>query len=124
MDVFQQDIIDTLVDNGKVYQCTIKLYHKILADTRKCLSYAFINRNITHVSQLTVDTYILAFIKNIQERKVFCSLNLGISGVIKDEESMKTLKEDKRRMGETILVQVVGFEKASNVVLKYVEQPL
>jgi hypothetical protein len=29
---------------------------------------------------------------------------LGISGVIKDEESMKTLKEDKRRMGETILV--------------------
>lgn len=65
MDVFQQDIIDTLVDNGKVYQCTIKLYHKILADTRKCLSYAFINRNITHISQLTVDTYILAFIKNI-----------------------------------------------------------
>ena len=37
---------------------------------------------------------------------------------------MKTLKEDKRRMGETILVQVVGFEKANNVVLKYVEQPL
>ena len=49
------------------------------------------------------------------------TLNLGISGVIKDEESMKTLKEDKRRMGETILVQVVGFEKANNVVLKYVE---
>ena len=124
MDVFNKDIIDNVCESGKIYQCTTKLYHKILGDTRKCIGYGFINRNIADVSTLNIDTYILAFIKNIQKRIVFCSLNLGVSGVIKDDESIKNFRDNKRSIGEIIKVQVTGFEKSGKIVLKYVEQPL
>jgi len=124
MDVFSKDIIDNVCESGKIYQCLTKLYHKILSDTRKCIGYGFINRNIADVSTLNVDTYILAFIKNIQKRIVFCSLNLGVSGVIKDDESIKNFRDNKRSIGEIIKVQVTGFEKSGKIVLKYVEQPL
>ena len=124
MDVFDKEIIDNVADNGKIYQCTTKLYHKILSDTRKCIGYGFINRNIIDVSTLRIETYILAFIKNIQKRIVFCSLNLGVSGVIKDDESIRNIKQNKKSIGEIVKVQVTGFEKSGKVILKYVEQPL
>jgi hypothetical protein len=63
--VFDKEIVDNVCESGKVYQCTTKLYHKILSDTRKCIGYGFINRNISDVKTLLIDTYILAFIKNI-----------------------------------------------------------
>ena len=100
MDVFDKEIIDNVTDNGKIYQCTTKLFHKILSDTRKCIGYGFINRNIIDVSTLNIETYILAFIKNIQKRIVFCSLNLGVSGVIKDDDSIKNIKQNKKSIGE------------------------
>lgn len=124
MDVFDKEIIDNVTENGKIYQCSTKLYHKILSDTRKCIGYGFINRNIVDVSSLEIDTYILAFIKNIQKRIVFCSLNLGVSGVIKDDDSIKNIKDNKKSIGEIVKVQVTGFEKTGKVILKYVEQPL
>ena len=102
----------------------MKLYHKILADSRKCIGYGFINRNIEDVTKLSVNTYILAFIKNIQERIIFCSLNLGVSGVIKDPESIKNIMDNKKSIGEIVKVQVTGFEKSGKVILNYVEQPL
>ena len=92
MDIFDKEIIDNVTENGKIYQGTAKVYHKILSDTRKCIGYGFINRNITDVTTLNIDTYILAFIKNIQKRIIFCSLNLGVSGVIKDDESIRNIK--------------------------------
>jgi hypothetical protein len=121
MDLFDKDIIDNVTENGKIYQCTTKLYHKILSDTRKCIGYAFINRNITDVTSLSIDTYILAFIKNIQKRIIFCSLNLGMSGVIKDDDSIRNIKENRKSIGEILKVQVKGFEKNGKVILKYVE---
>ena len=65
MDVFDKEMIDEMTEGGKVYQCSSKLYHKVLSDTRKCIGYGFINRNINDVRTLMIDTYILAFIKNI-----------------------------------------------------------
>ena len=124
MDIFDKEIVDNVTENGKIYQCTTKLYHKILSDTRKCIGYGFINRNIIEVSSLKPDTYILGFIKNIQKRIVFCSLNLGVSGVINNDESIKNLKENKKSIGEIVKVQVVGFEKSGKVILRYAEQPL
>jgi hypothetical protein len=56
------------------------------------------------VSTLNIETYILAFIKNIQKRIVFCSLNLGVSGVIKDDESIKNIKQNKKSIGEIVKV--------------------
>ena len=124
MDVFDKEIVDNVTEGGKIYQCTTKLYHKILSDTRKCIGYGFINRNINEISTLKIDTYILAFIKNIQKKIVFCSLNLGVSGVIKDDESIKNIKENKKSIGEIVSVQVTGFEKSGKVILRYIEQPL
>ena len=59
-----------------------------------------------------------------EKRIVFCSLNLGVSGLIKDDESIKNFRDNKRSIGEIIKVQVTGFEKSGKIVLKYVEQPL
>jgi len=104
MDVFDKEIVDNVTENGKIYQCTTKLYHKILSDTRKCIGYGFINRNIIDASSLKSETYILAFIKNIQKRIVFCSLNLGVSGVIKDDESIRNIKDNKKSIGDIVKV--------------------
>ena len=124
LDVFDKEIIDNVTEGGKIYQCTTKLYHKILSDTRKCIAYGFINRNITDMNSLKIHTQILAFIKNIQKRIVFCSLNLGMSGVINDDESIKNIKDNKKSIGEIVNVEVTGFEKSGKVILRYAEQPL
>lgn len=124
MDVFDKEIVDNVTEGGKIYQCTTKLYHKILSDSRKCIGYSFINRDIQDISTLKIDTYIQAFIKNVQKRIVFCSLNLGVSGVIKDDESIKNIKENKKSIGDIVKVQVTGFEKNGKVHLRYVEQPI
>jgi hypothetical protein len=58
LDIFDKDIVDNLIENGKIYQCTTKIYHKILSDTRKCIGYGFINRDIEDVKSLQIDTYI------------------------------------------------------------------
>jgi len=44
--------------------------------------------------------------------------------VIKDDESIKNIKQNKKSIGEIVKVQVTGFEKSGKVILKYVEQPL
>lgn len=124
IDVFDKEIVDNVCESGKIYQCTTKLYHKILSDTRKCIGYGFINWNIADVKTLIIDTYILAFIKNIQKKIIFCSLNLGVSGIIKDDESIKNFRDNKKSIGEIIKVQVTGFEKNGKVIVRYVEQPL
>jgi transcriptional accessory protein Tex/SPT6 len=124
LDIFDKEVVDNVTEGGKIYQCTTKVYHKILSDTRKCIGYGFINRNITDVSTLKIDTYIQAFIKNIQKKIVFCSLNLGVSGVIKDDESIKNIKDNFKSIGDIVKVQVTGFEKSGKIILKYVEQSI
>ena len=102
----------------------MKLWHKILSDTRKCIGYGFINRNISDVRSVQIGTHILAFIKNIQRRIIFCSLNLGVSGIIKDEASIRNFWDNRRAMGEIITARVTGFEASGKVILSYAEQPL
>ena len=58
MDIFDKEIVDNVTESGKIYQCTAKLYHKILSDTSKCIQYSFINRNIDDVTNINIDTYI------------------------------------------------------------------
>ena len=65
LEVFDKEVVDNLSESGKIYQCQMKLWHKILSDTRKCIGYGFINRNIADVRSLQTGTHILAFIKNI-----------------------------------------------------------
>lgn len=55
---------------------------------------------------------------------MFCSLNLGVSGVIKDDESIKNIKDNFKSIGDIVKVQVTGFEKSGKIVLKYAEQSI
>ena len=52
LEVFDKEIVDNFNEGGKIYQCRMKLWHKILSDTRKCIGYGFINRNIADVRSL------------------------------------------------------------------------
>ena len=52
---------------------------------------------------------------------MFCSLNLGMSGVINDDDSIKNIKDNKKSIGEIVNVEVTGFEKSGKVVLRYAE---
>lgn len=124
MGIFDKEVIDNVIKEGKIYQCPTKLYHKILIDTKKCSNYAFINRNVDDQRQVKADQKIQAFIKNIQKRVVFCSLNIGVSGVIKDDESIRNIKDNMKSIGDIVKVQVLGFEKTGKIILKYGEKPI
>lgn len=41
--------------------------------------------------------------------------------MIKDDDSIKNIKDNRKSIGEIIKVQVKGFEKNGKVVLKYEE---
>ena len=72
---------------------------------------------------LQLNSFVQAFVKNIQKYVVYCSLNVGASGVILDDESLANIKLDKKSIGEIIMVQVSGFDKSGRVILKYSERP-
>lgn len=55
-----------------------------MRETAKCEKYAFINRHLKTPEDLYPGIVIQAFIKNYQEYGVYCSLNVGISGIIQD----------------------------------------
>ena len=66
---------------------------KILNDTLKCNQYAIINNDIKDISELEIGREIVAFLKNYCRDIIFCSLNLGFSGIIKDPRSISVLAE-------------------------------
>lgn len=70
----------------------ITVQAKIFSDTKKCLQYATINNDVKDVSQLQPGHEIVAFIKNYRRDVIFCSLNLRVSGVIRDPASRNTLE--------------------------------
>jgi len=61
---------------------------------------------------------IQAFIKNYQEYGVYCSLNIGVSGIVREEQSVKQLRQFFD-IGDIILVQVERFKHAGPVILKF-----
>lgn len=47
-----------------------------------------------------------------------------MSGIIKDEASIRNFWDNRRTMGEIITVRVTGFESSGKIILSYAEQPL
>ena len=82
---------------------------KILKDSQKCARYALINTNIRFLHDLAIGQEILAFIKNYREHCIFCSLNLGVSGVIRDQASIQAL-ETFHSFGDVFWATILGFE--------------
>ena len=66
---------------------------KIFNDTMKCNQYATINNDIKDISELEIGREIVAFLKNYRRNFIFCSLNLGVSGVICDADSLHILEQ-------------------------------
>ena len=62
----------------------MKVFEKIMVETNKCTKYAFINKHIQKSDELQPGLVIQAFIKNYQKIGVYCSLNIGVSGIILD----------------------------------------
>lgn len=94
----------------KPFTQTLSLYEAVLRDSSKCLAYPLINRHIACTSQLKEGDEILAFIKNYRHDVIFCSLNIGVSGVIRDVPSRKLL-EKQNSFGDCVYVTFHGFEK-------------
>jgi hypothetical protein len=47
-----------------------------------------------------------------------------VSGIIKDEESLRNIRDNRKCIGDIIKVQTIGFEQNGNIVLRYKEKPL
>ena len=88
----------------------ITVQAKIFNDTKKCLQYATINNDVKDTSVLEAGQEIVAFIKNYRRDVIFCSLNLGVSGVIRDPHSRATL-EKFNSFGDLVYVMLHGFER-------------
>ena len=76
----------------------------------KCNQYATINNDIKDISDLEIGREIVAFLKNYRRDVIFCSLNLGVSGIIKDPTSISILAE-QNSFGDLVYVRLLGFEK-------------
>ena len=84
-------IIHQYYQYGVKYNEEITVFNKIMRDTSLCTKYAFINQHIQSLDQIHINMVIQAFIKNYMDDRVYCSLNIGVSGMVIDEQSVKTL---------------------------------
>ena len=76
----------------------------------KCHQYATINNDIKDIMECEPGREIIAFIKNYRKDVIFCSLNLGVSGVIRDPHSRNSL-EKFNSFGDLVYVTLHGFER-------------
>jgi hypothetical protein len=67
------------------------------------------NNHVRFIQDLTVGQEILAFIKNYREHCIFCSLNIGVSGIVRDDSSIQAL-EQFHSFGDIFWASVLGFE--------------
>lgn len=101
--------LERYIQQGEMRLETITLKQKILSDTLKCNQYATINNDIKNIKNLEPGREIVAFLKNYRSDVIFCSLNLGVSGVIRDPASRSMLEYNS--FGDLIYVNLHGFEK-------------
>lgn len=92
---------------------TMTVLDKILADSKKCREYARINTDVKDFREMQIGREIVAFIKNYRRDVIYCSLNIGVSGVIRDPDSRKTL-EKYNSFGDLVYVTHVGIEGPKN----------
>ncbi len=89
-----------------------------MAETMKCQKYAHINKENEDITQVQMGDYIEAFIKNYQKYCVYCSIGVGISGIVMDKDSMQQL-ESYYDIGDVIQCQVEGFKKTGHIIIRY-----
>ena len=80
---------------------------RVFEEASKCNTYAYINKGKKSIRSGDV---IQAFVKNFQQFGIFCSLNLGISGLIKHPQSHQYVQEN-HKFGDIITVKVARIAK-------------
>lgn len=68
------------------------LIGEVFKESRKCNIYAYINMNCKNLMCCKAGQYLTAFLKNFQKFCIYWSLNLGCTGVVLDQKSIKFIK--------------------------------
>lgn len=85
------------------------LISDVFKDSRKCNIYAYININCKNLMACKVGQYLTAFLKNFQRFCIFCSLNLGCTGIVLDQKSLKFIKT-YFQMGDMLNLEIVRID--------------
>lgn len=91
---FLPKVYNVFLEKVKKFACLLEfdLISNVFKDSRKCNTYAYININCKNLMSCKVGQYLTTFIKNFQKFCIYCSLNLGCTGVILDQKSLKFIK--------------------------------
>lgn len=65
---------------------------EVFRESRKCNVYSYINMPLIDFKECKKGAYVTAFLKNYQRFCIYCSLNLGCSGIVLDQQSLVFLK--------------------------------
>ena len=68
------------------------LINDVFKDSRKWNIYAYINMNCKNFMSWKIGQYLTAFLKNFQKFWIYWGLNLGWTGIVLDQKSIKFIK--------------------------------
>lgn len=94
------------------------LINDVFKDSRKCNIYAHININCKNFMSCKVGQYLTAFLKNFQKFCVYCSLNLGCTGIILDQKSLKFIKT-YFQMGDMLNLEISRIDIEDKKIVSY-----
>jgi predicted RNA-binding protein with RPS1 domain len=86
---------------------------RVFDEANRCNYYAEINQNVEDYQEGDI---IEAFVKNIQKFGVFCSLNLGVTGLVVHKPSKKYILENYK-IGDIIEVKIEAIKEDGKKLL-------
>lgn len=90
----------------------------VFRESRKCNTYAYININCKNLMSCKVGQYLTAFLKNYQKFCIYCSLNLGCTGIVLDQQSIKFIRT-YFQMGDMLNLEIKRIDIEDKKVVSY-----
>mmetsp|Transcript_32488 Transcript_32488/g.37037 ORF Transcript_32488/g.37037 Transcript_32488/m.37037 type:complete len:226 (-) Transcript_32488:50-727(-) len=88
---------------------------EIFDKSSNCHFYSLINKNHPGISFCKAGQYLAAYVKNFHRFAVFCSLNIGSSGIVVAEKSRNFI-ENNFGIGDILNLEVVSINEDKNSV--------
>jgi transcriptional accessory protein Tex/SPT6 len=98
------------------------LISDVFKDSRKCNIYAHININCKNMMSIKVGQYLTTFLKNFQKFCIFCSLNLGCTGIVLDQKSLKFIK-NYFQMGDMLNLEISRIDIEDKKIVSWLFLP-
>lgn len=116
---FLPQIYSVFLGKAKTFSSLLEfnLIRNVFKDSRKCNTYAYLNINCKNLMSCKVGQYLTAFIKNFQKFCIYCSLNLGCTGIILDQQSLKFIKS-YFQMGDMLNLEIKRIDIEDKKVVK------